>query len=569
MILENTLILLTWCAPLVLGLIQLVARRDLSAVTAWAALPGVLAALIVPAGTVVDVPALLLGTQFMVDATGRTFLLFTALLWLAAGVFAAQYLSQDPARPRFFVFFLLAMSGNMGLILAGDMLSFYFWFALMSFASYGLIIHTGQADAHSAGRTYMALVIIGEVILFAGLVLLATASGTLIVSELPGAPVDDLTVALIFISFGIKAGVVLLHLWLPLAHPAAPIPASAVLSGAMIKAGVIGWLRFLHPAESAPDWGALVIALGLVTAFYGALMGVSQINPKTVLAYSSISQMGFIMVGVGAWLLSPELGQAALIAVGLYALHHALAKGALFLGVAFAGAGWFVPVILLLPALSLAGLTLTSGAVAKTALKTVTDALPQTWIGPLSTPLSLGAVGTTLLMARFLWLIWRSPAPKKPIPQALWGVWLALIVAVAGVIYLLPDAATAASDSLKPDKIETAIVPIVAGAVIAVVAGVVGSRLPLKLPLVPPGDALGLIVQALIALGGLALAALYLLDSLKERLLAALGGIPVALNNASGTLTRAELRLRLDWVVAGSALLLLAVGILFTVWAEL
>ena len=87
-------------------------------------------------------------------------------------------------------------------------------------------------------------------------------------------------------------GLVPLHVWLPLAHPAAPMPASAVLSGAIIKAGVIGLIRFLPFDGALPDWGAVLTAVGLLTAFYGVAVGITQANPKTVLAYSSVSQMG-------------------------------------------------------------------------------------------------------------------------------------------------------------------------------------------------------------------------------------------------------------------------------------
>ncbi|MFN7210735.1 MAG: complex I subunit 5 family protein, partial [Aggregatilineales bacterium] len=374
MSISQLLLILTWLTPLVLGLWQLTRLSATLPLAGLAALPALLTALFVPLETQLEIPALLFGSIFALDRAGQVFLFFTALLWLLAGLFAQAYLQKDARQAHFFAFFLLAMAGNFGLIVAADMFNFYLWFALMSFASYGLIVHSGQPEAQRAGRLYMVLVIVGEVALFSALVLINAATETSRLADLSGRGIDDLSAALIAGSFGIKAGAVLLHLWLPLAHPAAPIPASAVLSGAMIKAGVLGWLRFLHPADGAA-WSELFLIAGLATAFYGAVMGISQTNAKTVLAYSSISQMGFIMVGVGVWLIGGELREAALVAVGLYALHHALAKGALFLGVAFGGASRLVPIVLLLPALALTGLPLTSGAVAKAALKSLTDQL--------------------------------------------------------------------------------------------------------------------------------------------------------------------------------------------------
>lgn len=553
---EYILLTLAWVVPLVLGLIQIAYRKQFIPFGALGAVPGLLAALFVPEGSTLDQTPLLLGTIIQFDLTARMFLLFTTLLWLVAGLFAAIYLRQDGRRGRFFAFFLMAMAGNFGLILSGDMASFYTFFALMSFASYALIVHTGQSEAFYAGRIYMVLVIVGEVLLFGGLVLIAAATGTTAFAQIATQTIDPLPLAMIFASFGIKAGVVALHTWLPLAHPAAPIPASAVLSGAMIKAGVIGWMRFM--GDAGADWGQLIILLGIITAFFGAVMGVSQVNPKTVLAYSSISQMGFIMVGVGAWLMTGRADEAALIAILLYAMHHALAKGALFLGVAFAGSGRIVTAALLLPALALAGLPFTSGAVAKAALKAITDALPNGLGSALSLPLSLAAVGTTLLMARYLWLIYHNPAAQKKHPPLMWGLWAALLGVVALSMFILPEAAKGLEKSLAGDKLWSATWPILLGVGIAAVASRVGGQL--KLPLVKPGDML-VVYNALSRAGvALVLAVVRALDVAQTAAVRALSRADVGPLQAA--LGRMELWVRSDYVVAGSLLLVITLGIL-------
>ncbi len=569
MTISELLLILTWLTPLMLGLLQLLRLGRALPLVGLAALPALLTALFVPLETRLEIPWLLLGSVFGLDATGQIFLLFTAILWLLAGLFAQAYLQKDAQQPHFLAFFLLAMAGNFGLIVAGDMFNFYLWFALMSFASYGLIVHSGQAEALQAGRLYMILVIVGEVALFSALVLINAAAETSRLAALSGRGIDDLSTALIAVSFGIKAGAVVLHLWLPLAHPAAPIPASAVLSGAMIKAGVLGWLRFLQPAESVA-WGELFLVVGLATAFYGAVMGLSQTNAKTVLAYSSISQMGFIMVGVGVWLIGGELRSAALVAVGLYALHHALAKGALFLGVAFAGVSKIVPVVLLLPALALAGLPLTSGAVAKAALKSLTDRLAGGWAEALSLGLSLAAIGTTLLMARFLWLIWHTPKPHKAMPPLMWLTWAALLVGVGGLLFVLPEASAAAQESLKESKVMTAVTPIGIGAALSALVGLVASlgaqRLPFpRLPLVPAGDVLIIFAPLFTAMNRLLQAAVQSLDALQRRFVANLSW-QRALDTLSGAAGQLEGRLRTDWLVSGGALLLLSLSVLLIVW---
>src|SRR5699024_2367349 len=147
------------------------------------------------------------------------------------------------------------------------------------------------------------------------------------------------------VGFGVKAGTVPLHVWLPLAHPAAPPAASAVLSGAMVKAGLVGWLRLL---PSGPDqtgltdgaipqtvaiFGWVLLVSALAGGFASAVLGVLQNDPKVVLAYSTISQMGFTTAVVAVGLIEPEFGDVTAAAAVLYAVHHGLAKGALFLGV--------------------------------------------------------------------------------------------------------------------------------------------------------------------------------------------------------------------------------------------
>ncbi len=547
------LLVLTWLTPLLLGLLQLARPRTSVWLGASAVAPALLTALVVPVGTVVELLWLLLGVQVGMDATAQTFLLFTALLWLLASIYGVSYLAKDGGRGRFFSLFLLAMAGNFGLIVAQDMLSYYTWFALMSFASYGLVIHTGQDEARTAARVYIVLVVVGEVLLFAALALLFAASGTLGFDAAAG----NLAATLVFISFGIKAGVILLHVWLPLAHPAAPIPASAVLSGAMIKAGVLGWLRFLQPVDAYVAWGEFLLVVGLLTAFYGALIGVTQRNVKTVLAYSSISQIGLITIAVGAWLVSGRVDQAALTAVLLYAMHHALAKGSLFLGVGFAGTGRAALAVLLLPALALAGFPLTSGAVAKTALKTATVTLPGAWPALLGWLLPLAAVGTTLLMARFLWLMARSPATTKAIPRVMWGAWLALNVSVATLLFVWPAAAQAVSDSFKPDNLWVATWPVLVGAIVAAAA----VRSVKAAPSIAAGDVLLLYQAVLRTVYAWLRTARRKVAETEERLPTDWAHVrPVAM--ASKATAQGELRLRGDWLLVGGALLALTVALL-------
>jgi len=393
----NALLIAAAALPALLAL-ALVARGPLRApamaAAPWAAAPALLLSLLAVPGPPLELGWLMLGTRVGLDMVGQVFLFFTALLWTAAGVHARGYTAGDPRRRTFFVFFLLTLSGNLGLILARDLATFYAAFAVMTFAAYPMVVHRADAEARRAGRVYVIMAIIGETMLLAGFVMAGAGAPTLalgdVAASVAASPYRDVIVALLLAGFGVKAGALPLHVWLPLAHPVAPTPASAVLSGAMIKAGLLGWLRFLPLGETAlPGWGAALIALGLASAFFGVVIGVTQDDPKTALAYSSISQMGIINVTVGVGLAEPRVWPAALAACLIYAVHHGLAKGALFLGVAVAEAAdtrfarrW-VLAGLAFAGLALAGAPMTSGMVAKGYLKEIAPFSSAWWPGML------------------------------------------------------------------------------------------------------------------------------------------------------------------------------------------
>ena len=231
-----------------------------------AALPAFLLAVFARPDTVVEVP-LLLGTRFGLTETTQLFLLFSAGLWLLAGLYARAYLEEDPASGRFFGFFLATMSGNLGLVVARDVVGFYLFFILMSFAAYGMIVHDGAPRAFRAGRMYLIFVVIGETFLLPAMILVSTVAGTYRLEEVPAAvaesPLRGLILFLILAGFGTKVGVLLLHFSLPLAYPASPPPAGAALGGPMIKAGLLGWLIFLPGGEAGTTfWGTVIVVFG-------------------------------------------------------------------------------------------------------------------------------------------------------------------------------------------------------------------------------------------------------------------------------------------------------------------
>ena len=415
-------------APLLAGL-GLLTLRDRAIGWLWLACVPALAMVIWPMPAL-DLPMLWEGVRWGADdLLSRAWLGFTALLWGCAGVFASSSQRDDPKRMRFWTFWLLALSGNLLLIIATDALSFYLGFSAMSLSAYGLIVHQGGPGPRRAGRLYLQLAICGEMALLAALMLRShAADGDFSFVAWQTLPMDGLTLLLLLIGLGLKAGFWPLHVWLPLAHPAAPAPASAVLSGAMLKAGFLGLWRCLPEQDSLlSGWADVLLAVGIFGAIYPALLGLCAGKAKAVLAYSSVSQMGYLLMLLALAWHHPQQRQALTVVLVLYGVHHGLAKGALFLaaGLIHAGrlprSGWL---LLAVPALAIIGLPLTSGGAVKTALKDAWHAGAfEAWLPWLT----VSSLTTALLLTRALWLLHRdaadAPSGRPPVLQVLpWGL---------------------------------------------------------------------------------------------------------------------------------------------------
>lgn len=444
----------------------------------WAALPALAAALLLQPGIDLEVAWFFMGGRMGIDEVGRSFLLLAALVWGAAAWFGRGYLRADPRDHVFFFFYLITMAFNFGLILAQDMLGFYLFFGLMSISAYGLIVHNRSPEARRAGLVYLVLVMVGEVLIFSGMVVMASRLPDLELATIAASSSGGVSFFLLLVGFGIKAGLVPLHVWLPLAHPVAPVPASAVLSGVMIKAGLLGWLRFLPLGQESvlPGWGGALVLLGLLAAFYGVIIGLAQQEVKTILAYSSISQMGVMTMLVGCGLLAPGHGPQVTWAVSIYALHHGLAKASLFLATGMGTAKGSSPAasgqlwLLFLPALSLAGLPFTSGAIAKFVLKEVVHALPAPWLGILTFVLPLTALATTLIVCHFLKQMAAGlPHQSAPSP-AMRLSWLLLWLSSALLPWVWPQQPAYASQATEAALLWQGLWPVVAGGMIMMVS---------------------------------------------------------------------------------------------------
>jgi multicomponent Na+:H+ antiporter subunit A len=332
--------------------------------------------------------------------------------------------------------------------------------------------------------------VLGEAFLLMAFVFMAqaTPNGSLLIRDavaaLPVSPWRDTALTLLILGFGLKIGLVPAHVWMPLAYRAAPIPAAAVLSGAAVKAGVIGFIRFLPLGTAMTGCGKTLAAAGMFSALYGVLVGITQKNPKTVLAYSSVSQMGLLAAALGMGLAADDTGAAW--GASFSAAHHVLVKGALFLAIGVSAAAgprlWPVLIPAAVLALGLGGLPFTGGMLAKLATKA------QFGDGIVGTLTTLSAVGSTLLMLQFLRCLVQT-TPRDPATAALTGLvrpWLIMAFAAVTVPWALYPIAESGSllAALAPWTLWAALWPVLIGGALAVGLWRWGHRLPR----IPDGD---------------------------------------------------------------------------------
>lgn len=471
----NYLLLLTLGVPLamllLLGVKPLQAR--VGSLLALAPLPGLLLAL--ASGSHPDwtlrIPG---GWSFELDRPSALLLIASALIWSAAGACASRFVKDQPGSTRFAVWWLLTLWGSLGVFAAADLTSFYLLYAAASLPAYGMIVWEGGAAERRAGRLTLSAALLGEALLLAAFVLLAAGAPgqSLLIADcvaaLASSPFRDASIALLILGFGLKIGLVPLHGWMPLSYASGPLFAAAALSGATSKAGIIGLITFLPFETALQSWGMILFAAGLFSAFYGVVVGLFQSNPRSVLAYSSVSQLGQMAAMLGAGL---AMGSAnAALLVGFYALYHVLTKGGLFLALdALAKAGQartrrLVLVTAGLAALGFAGLPLTGGALAKLAIK------PLTGDGLAGLLFAAAAIGSTLLMLNFIRLI-RAIEPS-PVAQGATSkgreAWLFIFALAMLLPWMLFDIVTglAAAYAVSPGALIDLGWPVAAGLLI-------------------------------------------------------------------------------------------------------
>lgn len=272
------------------------------------------------------------------DGFGKLFSLLAAFMWLMSGLFSQEYMAHEENRGRYYAFLLLSEGALMLLCFAGNYLTLYLGFELMTLLSAPLALHSQTDAARRGGLKYLFYSVFGACLGLFGFFAVYTYGGT--TQFTPGGVMDptacsgheSLLLIAAFLSvlgFGAKAGLFPLHAWLPAAHPEAPAGASALLSGVITKAGVLSIIRVVYYQFGAGllrgTWVQYAwLALALVTVFLGSMLAYKEKIFKKRLAYSTVSQVSYILFGLA--LLEPT----ALTGAVLHVVVHSAIKDALF-----------------------------------------------------------------------------------------------------------------------------------------------------------------------------------------------------------------------------------------------
>lgn len=277
------------------------------------------------------------------DPLAAAFLLPTFVLGALASVYGLEYwpARHQPSAARVRVFMGLLLAGMATVVIAAHAVLFLVAWETMAIAAFFLIAaEDSDAEVRSAAWLYLIATHIGTLALFALFVVMRAERGTFLlgpVGAAAGAVTTSILLLLAITGFGFKAGIVPLHFWLPGAHANAPSHVSALLSGAMLKVGVYGIIRIILFLPEPPVWwGGLLVVLGLTSALVAISLAVAQADMKRALAYSSIENVGIIIVAVGLFVIGRATGVAAIATLGLAAAiahvwNHSLFKGLLFL----------------------------------------------------------------------------------------------------------------------------------------------------------------------------------------------------------------------------------------------
>ncbi len=329
----GSVLLLPLVGALVMPWVSRLGRRAADVLAGVVGL-GVLAsclALVPGAGTVTAFR--LLGAEFAADGLSVLFLLVIGTVGFFCAIYSVDYIGHYGGRAKFYALLMLLIFGLNGVVLVRDLFSLYLFLEVASISSYVLVAYNLEYDGIESALKYLLLSAVATGLILIALALVYAATGTLAFGELRTAlaagrtPLALFAAALFLAGFGLKAAVVPFHAWLPDAHPSAPAPISAMLSGVVIKvAGIYALARLFFGVFAAPPTVLKAfLVLGVASMAAGAILAYFQTDMKRMLAYSSISQIGYILIGLG---LGNWLGVVGAL---FHVVNHALFKSLLFL----------------------------------------------------------------------------------------------------------------------------------------------------------------------------------------------------------------------------------------------
>lgn len=339
-----------------------------------------------------------MGLHFMLDGFRVMYGMIAAFMWFMSTLFSREYFSHYRNRNRYYFFLLLTLGATEGVFLSADFYTTFIFFEMMSLTSYVWVAQDEKKESMRAAETYLGVALIGGLVMLMGIFLLNSVTGTLMFKDLTGlwrsGSYEDIPGGLeklwaagfcMLFGFGAKAGAFPLHIWLPKAHPVAPAPASALLSGILTKTGMFGILILTsYIFLGNIFWGSVILLIGIFTMVVGAVLALFSVDLKRTLACSSVSQIGFILVGVGMSGLLGDENSSAVWGSLLHMVNHSLIKLVLFMaaGVVFMnvhklnlneirGFGRKKPLlhfIFLMGAFGISGVPLWNGYISKTLL---------------------------------------------------------------------------------------------------------------------------------------------------------------------------------------------------------
>ena len=403
----------------------------------------------------------MLTLSLRVDGVSRVWLLLIAVIWPGVALYATEYLEHDANPGRFFLFYTITQGILHGLAMSGNLVTFYMFYEAMTLLTVPLVLHNMDKEAVAASIKYLIYSVIGASAALIGIFFVGAVGGTgdfaagaLTAEQLAGK--EGLAMGIfmaMLVGFGVKAGMFPMHGWLPTAHPVAPAPASAVLSGVITKMGVLGVIRVLYSIAGVErlrgTWVQMtMLGLTLLTILMGSLLALKEKKLKKRLAYSSVSQVSYVLFGLFTM---TEIGFVGAV---LHVLFHSLMKNTLFMSAGsiihktektvvteMDGLGRRMPwtyAFFTVASLGLVGIPPTGGFISKWNLAqgALATGLSVSWIGPvallISAILTAGYLFTVVIKGCF------PGEDVKPEPSCEAGIrMLAPMAVFAALIVLL------------------------------------------------------------------------------------------------------------------------------------